>query len=127
MTDTRIGTIGWLDLTVENAEAIKDFYSAVTGWSSSPVPMGDYNDYCMIPGGREEPVCGICHARGANAEIPPQWVMYITVADLEASLAECHRRGGEIVSGPHSYGADAQYCLIRDPAGALVALYAELQ
>ncbi|HSG99836.1 MAG TPA: VOC family protein [candidate division Zixibacteria bacterium] len=127
MTNSRIGTIGWLDLTVANAEAIKDFYSAVAGWRSLPVSMGDYNDYCMIPDGREEPVCGICHARGVNAEIPAQWVMYVTVADLATSIAECERRGGEVISGPRSYGAAAEYCLIRDPAGALVALYAERQ
>ena len=41
----RAGSISWTDLTVQNAEEIRDFYEAVAGWKSTPVQMGDYNDY----------------------------------------------------------------------------------
>ena len=37
----------------------------------------------MIPPGAAQPVSGICHARGSNADLPPVWLIYITVADLE--------------------------------------------
>ena len=30
-------------------------------------------------------VAGVCHARGANANIPPVWLVYFTVADLAAA------------------------------------------
>ena len=42
-----IGKIGWLDLSVEDAPALRDFYSAVVGWKSQNVSMGEYNDYNM--------------------------------------------------------------------------------
>jgi predicted enzyme related to lactoylglutathione lyase len=28
-----VGTIGWIDLTVPDAKSLRDFYSAVTGWT----------------------------------------------------------------------------------------------
>ncbi len=48
MTKQTIGGIGWRDLTCENAEGLRDFYEDVVGWQSSPVSMGDYNDFNMM-------------------------------------------------------------------------------
>ena len=36
-----IGTITWTDLTVSNAEEIKDFYEKVTGWKPEPLSIGE--------------------------------------------------------------------------------------
>lgn len=121
MTQPTIGRIEWRDLTVDDAEALRDFYSEVVGWTAEPVSMGDYSDYNMRDSGGET-VAGICHARGGNADLPSQWLMYVTVADLDLSLQRCISGGGERVSGPKSIGAD-RYCVIRDPTGAVVALY----
>lgn len=51
--------------------------------------MDGYSDYCMIPEDGEDPAVGICHARGTNADLPAQWLIYITVRDLEESLKNC--------------------------------------
>ena len=117
------GTIGWHDLTVPGAESIRDFYEAVVGWKPSPVSMGGYDDFTMHPPGSEEPVAGVCHARGVNAALPAQWLMYVIVEDLEASIAACNERGGTVVAGPQSMGDTGSYCVIRDPAGAFVGLF----
>jgi predicted enzyme related to lactoylglutathione lyase len=116
------GTVGWIDLTVDDAETVRDFYEAVVGWRPEPLRMGGYDDYNMVPPAIGEPVAGVCHARGGNAGLPPAWLIYIVVADLDASIDACRRRGGELVAGPRSMGGD-RYCVIRDPAGAVAALY----
>lgn len=116
----RPGTITWQDLTVPDAEALRKFYAAVTGWEPEPVGMGTYSDYVMNADGTG--VAGICHARGGNAELPPVWLIYITVEDLDHSLEECQRLGGALVAAPRSYGG-GRYCVIKDPAGAFCALY----
>ena len=59
-----IGSVGWIDLTVPDAAAVRDFYQAVVGWTVSPVKMGDYDDFCMNPPSTGQPVAGVCHARG---------------------------------------------------------------
>jgi predicted enzyme related to lactoylglutathione lyase len=117
------GVIAWTDLTVPDAEEVKEFYSAVVGWESEPVDMGDYSDFNMKPAGFDQAVAGICHARGVNEDLPPQWMVYILVEDLERSVGRCRELGGEVLVGP-SHGSWGSYCVIRDPAGAVCALFA---
>lgn len=122
MSTLKPGSVGWFDLTVRNADAVKDFYSAVAGWRVMPVDMGGYQDYCMMPPRAKKPAGGICHARGENADLPPQWLIYITVADLAASLKACLARGGKVIRPARNMGG-ARVAVVRDPAGAVAALY----
>lgn len=114
------GRIGWIDLTVPAADAVRDFYSAVAGWTAAPVSMGDYDDYAMVPAGGGDAVAGICHARGPNADLPPQWMIYIVVDDLDGAMARVKAHGGEVVHGP---GENRPMATVRDPAGAMFALW----
>jgi predicted enzyme related to lactoylglutathione lyase len=116
------GTIGWIDLTVPNATAVRDFYAAVAGWVPADVPMGDYADFSMHRPGEQNPVAGICHARGTNANLPPQWLIYITIANLDQSIARCQELGGNVLVGPKSLGYYGRLAIIQDPAGAVAAL-----
>lgn len=117
-----IGKIGWFDLTVEDAPAIRDFYSKVVGWKPEDVSMGEYNDFNMTMPESGDPAAGICHARGGNAELPPQWLIYITVADVGESAAACRDNGGKVIVGPKSMG-DGKFAVIEDPNGSVAALY----
>src|SRR5690606_16612600 len=96
----RVGRIAWLDLTVSNAEAMRDFYREVVGWSIQNVDMKDadgaYADYGMLAG-NGEPAGGVCHARGPNTGLPPVWMLYLPVADLDESLRRVEAEGGRIV------------------------------
>ncbi len=117
-----VGKIGWIDLTVGDAEEVSAFYQAVVGWKSEGVEMGGYQDYCMLPaeGGA---VAGVCHARGTNEGLPAQWLIYITVADLEQSLERCRALGGEVVRAARGLGGMGRFAIVRDPAGAVCALF----
>ena len=116
-----IGAIVWQDLTVDNAEAIQSFYCNVIGWQSKPHPITDYHDFDIIAPATGQTVAGICHARGSNANLPPQWLIYIAVADVDHSAQRCVELGGRILDGPRAMG-DSLFCVIQDPAGAVVAL-----
>ena len=118
-----IGSVGWTDLTVGAAEAVRDFYQAVVGWKSSEVEMGGYSDFSMNVPGSGRTVAGICHARGPNADLPAQWLIYIIVQDLDFSVERCVELGGRVIAGPKGMGTQGRYCVIRDPAGAVAALY----
>jgi uncharacterized protein len=117
------GTIAWVDLTVPDPDPVREFYARVAGWKPEPVDMGGYSDFNMVPAGGTSPVAGLCHAQGPNAGLPAQWLIYIVVDDLDASLARCRELGGAVVRGPKDTGGESRYCVIRDPAGAVVALY----
>lgn len=118
----KVGEILWRDLTVNNAEQVRDFYKAVVGWQSSGQDMGGYEDFNMISPTTGETVAGVCHARGSNAGLPAQWLIYITVEDVAASARKCVELGGKVLNGPRKMGG-GDFCVIQDPAGAVCALY----
>ncbi|QDT09888.1 VOC family protein [Planctomycetes bacterium K23_9] len=118
------GNISWVDLTVggeSNAEEVRDFYQQVVGWTHEPVDMGDYQDFCMQSSDGQV-VAGICHAQGANADLPTTWLVYITVADIQASIAKCQASGGQVVK-PIAKVGGGQFAVLKDPAGAVFAVY----
>ena len=121
---TNIGRIEWLDLTVDDASRIRDFYSKVVGWKSSGVDMGSYEDYNITLPESGETVAGVCHARGSNANIPAQWLVYVRVASVKESAAICEKRGGKVLDGPRRMGG-SNFCVIQDPAGAVMALLSD--
>lgn len=111
----------WLDLTVDDASALKDFYAGVLGWTVQPVPMNGYDDFTMLsPDGQS--AAGVCHRRGPNQQIPPVWMPYFLVADLDAALARVAEKGGKPLVGPREAGT-GRYGIVQDPAGAAFALY----
>ncbi len=122
MKTPKTGSVTWMDLTIPNADAVRDFYAAVAGWQATPVDMGGYSDYCMGPPRAKAPVAGICHARGPNRGLPRQWLIYITVADLAASLRACRKAGGKVLRPTRRMGS-ARMAVVQDPAGAVAALY----
>ena len=59
-THPEVGSITWTDITVDDAGALKEFYTAVIGWKPDPVKMGNYSDYAMFtPSGN-----GYCRLQG---------------------------------------------------------------
>lgn len=117
-----IGKIGWIDMTVENAEQLRDFYATVVGLKPEAVDMGGYSDFTMTMPASGEAVSGICHARGSNADLPGGWLIYFVVADLDASAAACIANGGNLRFEPRGLSG-GRFCVIEDPNGAVAALY----
>ena len=116
-----VGSIVWTDLTVPDADRVRDFYAGVVGWKVQPVEMGGYSDYCMNETATGKTVAGVCHARGVNAKVPPAWIVYIVVENLAESLKRVRELGGEVIDGPRTMGSNT-FAAIRDPAGAVCGL-----
>jgi predicted enzyme related to lactoylglutathione lyase len=116
------GKIGWIDITVDDAGGLRDFYAKVVGWKPEDVSMGEYSDFNMTMPGSGEPAAGICHARGGNAELPSCWLIYIVVDDAAESAGICADNGGKVLVQPKSMGGGS-FCVIEDPSGAVAALY----
>ena len=78
--------------------------------------------YSILSSVTGQTVAGICHARGENADLPAQWMVYINVANLDDSIAACQQLGGQLLCEPRQVG-NGRCAVIRDPAGACAALY----
>lgn len=82
-----------------------------------------YADYNML-GEDGAPAAGICHARGVNVGLPPVWLIYIPVGDLEESLRRVDAEGGKVVKTVRGEDGQSLYAVIQDPVGASLALTA---
>ena len=93
----KIGSIVSTDLTSHHADELKGFYQQVIGWESEDLTMKDesgvYSDYVMKDK-EGNWVGGLCHSRGANKDLPPQWIVYIQVDNVAASISKCRELGG---------------------------------
>jgi len=121
----RVGHISWLDLTVSDASATRDFYRQVIDWSVQDVEVEDagerYADYSMLAADGS-PAAGVCHARGVNLGLPPVWMIYLPVGDLAESLRRVQEGGGKLIKVTR--GTDGEYAcaVVQDPVGAWLAL-----
>jgi hypothetical protein len=121
----QMGRIAWLDLTVPDANAPRDFYKEVVGWSVQDVAMKEgsarYADFNML-GGDGQPAAGICHARGGNEGLPPVWLIYLPVGDLAESLGRVAEEGGKVIRATQRADGNYAHAVIQDPVGAYFAL-----
>lgn len=119
------GNISWADLTTPISDQLKEFYQNVLGWRSEGIPMKDgedaYEDYIMkSPDGKA--IAGICHAKGINKEVPPQWIIYISVENVEETAQKAVQEGGEIIKEYHRKDGSLHLVMIQDPAGAVFGI-----
>lgn len=116
------GSIVSADLTTGQATELKEFYAAVIGWQVELMPLKDegseYNDFVMKDSDGNW-AAGICHARGVNAGIPPQWIVYLNVADVEVAVQQCLAFGGKLVKESRGGDGNCIYALLEDPSGAV--------
>lgn len=121
----KVGAIVSADLTIGNTAETLSFYQQVIGWGVEGLPMqdeaGEYEDYVT----KDEAggwVGGICHKRGPNADLPPSWIVYIAVADIDESLQRCAALGGKVLKRVVADDGTVHYGLIQDPNGAILGL-----
>ena len=120
-----VGHVAWLDLTVSDAPAARDFYRQVVGWSVQDVEVEDagerYADYDMI-GADGNPAAGVRHARGANADLPPVWMIHLPVGDLAESVRRVREEGGNVLEETRGNDGESARVVVQDPVGACLAL-----
>ncbi len=115
------GTFSWAELATTDAAAAKAFYSDLLGWEPEdhPIPGGAGTYTFMMLDGRS--------AAGMHghlpAGVPPNWTSYVTVADADATAERATELGGEVLDGPFDVGSSGRTAAIRDPQGAMFAIW----
>jgi predicted enzyme related to lactoylglutathione lyase len=118
----RTGLIKWADLTVDNAAEVAEFYAGVVGWNAVELPVDDHVDFIMAHPETGDTAAGIFHQSGGLKGLPQQWLVYVTIDDLDDSIAACTQLGGKVIFGPRDSETMGRWCVVEDPAGAVMAL-----
>lgn len=118
--DVGTGRIAWFDLTTSNLAQSKEFYGQLFDWKFTPVQGTDLAVEIVAQG---TPSGTLRVAQGKISAF--NGVVYVQVADIQASCKKAKELGGAVVDGfpfnlPDGIGAIA---LVVDPAGHPVGLY----
>jgi len=111
------GKIVWHDLLTTDLPAARRFYGELFGWT-----FREIDGYTEIHhGGRK--IGGLLPLQPtAEKPVASQWLMALSVPDLDAALEQVKGSGGRLINGPLDLGPRGTGALIADPAGAHLLL-----
>ncbi len=132
MTDTaampKVGEICWNELATGDVQGAKEFYGKVFGWEFQDHEMGDMT-YTMIKvPGKECGGGGIWAIPKEQQEhIPPHWMSYILVENLEESVNKAIENGANVIKPAMNVGDYGRMAIFADPTGAHIAIWQNLK
>lgn len=110
------GAFSWSELTTGDPAAAAAFYGPLFGWRVEAMDMGG-GPYHVLKVG-ETAVGGIMKAPPGAGPMPPAWGCYVTVDDVEATVARAAALGGKVVVPPMDVPGVGRMAVIADPQGA---------
>ena len=116
------GRFVWRELVTPALEQSRSFYTDLFGWKVTNMDMGGA-PYTVYAQGDAQ-VAGMMAPTMAG--VPPFWLDYITVDDVDVSRAQVIGLGGTAVTEALDIPNMGRFAVVRDPAGAMFALFSSL-
>ncbi|HEY8041052.1 MAG TPA: VOC family protein, partial [Polyangiaceae bacterium] len=115
------GEFCWSELATTDHDAAFRFYSQLFAWEKlSDHDMGPMGKY-LIYGKGEKPFGGM-FTKPKDMKMPPSWLYYTQVADLDAAVGRAKAKGAKVLNGPMDVPGGARIAQLLDPQGAAFAL-----
>ena len=124
-TAPEIGEASWYELMTTDMTAAMKFYQEVFGWQpTESMDLGEMGKYQMFnrPHGM---IGGMMNKPAEMANVPPNWVIYFRVPDVDAAAQRITAGGGKIVNGPMDVPSGDRVVIASDPQGAAFGLHAK--
>ncbi|WP_019588017.1 VOC family protein [Deinococcus apachensis] len=116
------GSMTWQEVNTRDAERARDFYTRLFGATSEPMPGVEGLTYHTLKKGTQE-VGGIMQMDEEHwpASIPPHWMPYFAVNEVQDAVRVAAENGGTVTVPPFDspYGTIA---VLTDPDGAVFSV-----
>jgi len=110
-----------IELQTKDIPKAKEFYSRLFDWKLDDIPMpGGDMLYTMINVG--EGTGGGMFAN-MDPQVPPHWLAYVGVDDIEASTQKARDLGASVLQDVMKVGDYGWLSVIKDPTGAVIAMW----
>lgn len=118
----RPGALGWVKLATRDVERARDFYTTVFGWSVNASEWyTQWETHGLDFGG-----VTALHQR-FPARVPPHWLPYFAVEDVDSTADVALRAGGDALQEPTSVPDGPRIAVLTDPQGAAFGIYLTAQ
>jgi predicted enzyme related to lactoylglutathione lyase len=116
------GRFVWHELSTSDPAAAIAFYTKLTPWTAAPSEMAA--DYTLLINDGT-PVGGVTalEADQAARGVPPNWLAYVSVYDVDACVRQVPRLGGTIHVGPTEVPQVGCWAIFGDPFGATIGMF----
>lgn len=114
------GQFIWYELTTPNVDGAKKFYPKFTGWGTQRFDK----DYTMWTTGGV-PLAGLflLDEEMKKQGVPPSWMPYVEVNDVDETAAKATSLGGQVMHGPADIPGAGRFAVLQDPQGATFGIY----
>jgi hypothetical protein len=114
------GSIHWSECITRDVERAKAHYAEIAGWTFDAMPAPGGTTYWLARSG-DTMVAGLMDLAALEeaGDIPPHWMTYIEVDDVDAAVATAARTGASIARPPFHVPGVGRIAMIADPGGAL--------
>lgn len=113
------GAFSWHELTTSDPNAAWRFYAELFGWTKDEaMDMGGGEVYQMFAVGGVQ-----SGGMSRRAGIPPNWLPYVIVADLDEAVQQVRGSGGKVMVEPMEVPGGDRIAVATDPQGATLGLH----
>lgn len=116
------GAVWWTELGTRDVDKALAYYGEICGWAFESMPMEGATYHVGKHG--ERPIIGImdlADMQGAEG-VPPHWLSYFAVDDLDGAVAKTREMGGDIRREPFDVPGVGKIAIVADPTGAVMGL-----
>ena len=113
------GAFSWSELMTTDVEGAKKFYCKLFGWQTEDMPMENMT-YTIVKVGSEG-LGGIMSIPPQAKGSPPNWGLYVTVDDIDATAKKAQELGGKILVPPTDIPNVGRFAVLQDPQGAVIS------
>jgi predicted enzyme related to lactoylglutathione lyase len=114
-------SLSWNELATRDLESARRFYSDVLGWRVETQPMGDGRYTVGMVG--DHGVVGMIEIdEKFPAGVPPHWLTYFAVDDVEATVRRAEELGGRVIVAPESIPTVGRFAVLSGPLGEAFAV-----
>ena len=117
MTKSFHGTPCWFELTTSNGDlkSAGAFYGKVLGWQVVDSGMEGFEYRLAMSDG--DMVAGLSAAPDDAPEMPPAWLTYFAVDDVDAFVAKAKVLGASVQNEPADIPGTGRFAILSDPQG----------
>lgn len=118
MTMSYHGDPCWYELATSTGDLDRagEFYGKILGWTIEGSKMVEF-DYRLAKSG-EDMVAGLMGMPDAVAEMPPFWLIYFSVDDVDGFVADAKAAGAAVHREPTDIPGTGRFAILADPQGA---------
>ena len=125
--DPQVGEASWLELMTTDWRAASTFYRELFGWQpGEAMEMGEAGTYQMFNRGSRM-IGGMMNLTKEMSQVPPNWMIYFLVDDIDAAAKRITDNGGAIVQGPMEVPGGDKILNATDPQGGHFALHSKVK